>query len=387
MLDLETGMAGRLSLYNGNTLKLGLMASNCSSGRSATVVPERWAATWEENVALARAADDAGIDFMLPIARWKGYGGATNFEGAAWETVTWASGLLSQTKNITVFGTVHAPLVHPVFAAKQFVTADHMSRGRFALNVVCGWNADEFGMFGVRPLEHDARYAQGQEWIEVISKIWTSEEEFDFDGKYFNLTAVRGDPKPYGGTRPLIMNAGASPAGKNFALQNCDYIFTPLRTLEQGTKEVADIRSRAKALNRDVGVYSSTYIVCRPTKAEAEAYHEYYTGEMADWEAVDRLTSMYGAGSHWNTPEEQAMFRQRFAGGHGGYPVIGDPDHVANELAKVAACGYSGLVFSFVDYLGELPYFRQEVLPRLERLGLREPAGTQRQRTEVRNHA
>jgi alkanesulfonate monooxygenase SsuD/methylene tetrahydromethanopterin reductase-like flavin-dependent oxidoreductase (luciferase family) len=172
------------------------------------------------------------------------------------------------------------------------------------------------------------------------------------------------------------MNAGASPAGKDFAIRNCDFIFTPLRTLEQGASDVADIRVRAREAKRNVGVYSSTYIVCRPTKAEAEAYHHYYAQEKADWEAVDRLTSMYGSGSHWNTAEEQQAFRIRFAGGHGGYPIIGDPDHVANELAKVAACGYTGLVFSFVDYLGELPYFAHEVLPRLERLGLREPAAS-----------
>ena len=49
-----------------------------------------------------------------------------------------------------MFGTVHAPLFHPLIAAKQFVTADHVSEGRFGLNIVVGWNEDEFQMFGVR---------------------------------------------------------------------------------------------------------------------------------------------------------------------------------------------------------------------------------------------
>jgi len=127
---------GRYDLYNGNRLKLGLFGANCSSGRAATTVPERWSGSWEDNLAAAQLADDAGIDFMLPIGRWRGYGGITNFEGATLETITWATGLLAQTKRMSIFGTVHAPLFHPIVAAKQFVTADLVGRGRFGLNLV-----------------------------------------------------------------------------------------------------------------------------------------------------------------------------------------------------------------------------------------------------------
>src|ERR1051326_6557569 len=80
--------------------------------------------------ALAHLADEAGLDFMLPIARWKGYGGSTDFHGVSLETITWAVGLLCATKRMTVFGTVHAPLFHPLIAAKEFVTADHIGQGR-----------------------------------------------------------------------------------------------------------------------------------------------------------------------------------------------------------------------------------------------------------------
>jgi dimethylsulfone monooxygenase len=85
-------------------------------------------------------ADQAGIEFMLPIGRWKGYGGDTDYQGQTFETVTWAAGLLAATERLTVFGTVHAPLIPPLIAAKEFVTADHIGAGRFGLNVVCGWN-------------------------------------------------------------------------------------------------------------------------------------------------------------------------------------------------------------------------------------------------------
>src|SRR5262245_1137592 len=65
----------RMSLSGGNALKIGLFGSNCSSGRAVTKLPERWSGTWLDNLRLARMADQAGIEFMLPIGRWKGYGG------------------------------------------------------------------------------------------------------------------------------------------------------------------------------------------------------------------------------------------------------------------------------------------------------------------------
>jgi len=77
------------------------------------------------------------------------------------ETITWASGLLAATQEITVFGTVHVPMIHPIVAAKQMATVDQIGHGRLGINIVCGWKGDEFEMFGVTPDEHDLRYEHG----------------------------------------------------------------------------------------------------------------------------------------------------------------------------------------------------------------------------------
>jgi dimethylsulfone monooxygenase len=366
-------LPSRIASFSPNTLKLGLFGSNCSSGRAATRVPERWSASWEDNLALAQMADEAGIDLMLPIGRWRGYGGETNFEGASWETVTWACGLLAQTKRINIFGTVHAPLVSPVYAAKQFVTADHIGRGRFGLNIVCGWNQDEFDMFGVDQRAHDNRYEHGAEWLAVIKALWESDADFNFNGKHFQLKGLQGNPKPYGGTRPLVMNAGSSPAGRAFSAQHGDVLFRPLRSLEAGAQEVRDTIAEAHEYGREIGVYGNGYVVCRNSKREAEEYHRYYAEEMGDWEAVDHLISLNKVNSQSYSAEFFKAFRIRFAAGHGGYPMVGDPDSIAQQLADISAAGFSGMCFSFVNYCDEFPLFRDEVLPRLERLGLRVP--------------
>lgn len=369
----QANMRGRVAMHNGNKLKLGLFAANCSHGRAITKAPERWPADWDSCEKLAIMADEGGIDFMLPIGRWKGYGGETDFHGATLESVTWACGLLAHTKRMSVFATVHAPLLHPVMAAKEFVTADLIGRGRFGLNIVVGWNETEFDMFGIKQRPPAERYAYGQEWIDAIKRMWGPEEEFDFDGKYFQLRKVRSKPKPYGGARPMIMNAGASETGRDFALRNCDALFTAVRltTIDQASAETALVKSRARAQGREIGVYTVGEIVCRPTRAEAQEYYRYWTEDQADWGAVDNMLNMKGERREAD-PERYDRLRRALVHGQSGFPMVGSPDDVAAELARISAAGFDGIGFSFVNYLDETPYFIQEVMPRLKRLGLRE---------------
>jgi FMNH2-dependent dimethyl sulfone monooxygenase len=368
---------GRAQMYNENVLKIGLFGANCSSGRAVTMVPERWHASWRDNVALAQMADAAGIDFLLPIGRWKGYGGDTDYQGSTFETITWATGLLAKTERITVFGTVHAPLFPPIIAAKQMVTADHVGEGRFGLNIVCGWNEGEFDMFGVQPGDHERRYAQGQEWIDALRAIW-SRNDFDFDGDIYHLHGVRAKPKPWGETRPVIMNAGASPEGKAFAIRNTDALFTAARRateelmpFEEAARDVAAAKAQAHAQGHEIGVYTVGVVTVRPTQREADEY-AHYVEENTDWNAVDAIMEMKGLNS--KPPEIRANIRAGYARGMGGLPLTGSPDSIAKALTEISTAGFYGIAISFVNYLEELPYFRDEVLPRLERLGLRTPA-------------
>ncbi len=379
VLLARTGsMRARLAMYNANALKIGMFGANCSSGRTATKVPERWSASWQDCVKLARMADDAGIDFMLPIGRWKGYGGDTDFHGTTLETMTWACGLLAATKHITVFGTVHAPLFNPIIAAKEFVTADQVGEGRFGLNIVAGWNEGEFEMFGVAQRDHETRYEYATEWIDAVKRAWSEPGTFDFEGRFLKLKGVRAFPKPYGETRPLIMNAGSSGTGQAFALRNCDAFFTATSdiraSLEAATKKVHEVKEQARAIGREVEVYTVGQAICRPTQKEAEEYHHYANVESADWGAVEQMLALRNI-TRTNTSSEDYEAKCKFFASIsiGGFPYVGTPDKVAEELAIVGKAGLRGVALSFVNYLDDLPYFRDEVLPRLERMGLREP--------------
>lgn len=363
------------AIFGPNKFKLGLFSPNCSGGMAATTVPERWSARWEDNLKLAHLADAAGIEFILPIARWAGYGGKTDFQGESLETITWSAGLLAQTSSISVFATAHTSFTHPLVAAKQFATIDHIAGGRFGLNIVCGWNKPEYDMFGKDlPDAHDDRYRYGQSWWDVIQKAWSSDDGFDWQDEYFTISQGRCTPKPVGRTLPPIMNAGSSDQGRDFAARNCDVLFTVMVDLESGADTVRTWQARAQSdYQRTLEVYTTTYVVCRPSTKEAEDYHHYYAVENADTEAAERLMELMGMHAQSFPVDQIEALRTQFAAGHGVYPLIGDPDTVADKIEQISNAGFAGSTITFVNYVDEFPYFVQEVLPRLEQKGLRVP--------------
>ncbi len=365
------------SIREGNALKLGLFGSNCAGGLAFTSLPERWQATWDQNLALARLAEASGIECLVPVARWKGFGGATNVNATSLETITWACGLLAHTARMTVFGTVHVPMIHPVVAAKQIATADQVGHGRFGLNIVCGWNQDEFELFGMTPEPHEDRYRRGEEWWTILKTIWSGQPAADFDGEFYRLRGLEGAPMPYGDRRPLLMNAGASPDGRAFAIRNSDLHFDYCRTPQDSAARVRETKQLARAQGRTIQVWTPASVVCRPTQAEADDYARHCV-EHADWEALDHQYALYQAnfGSRSRSTEENRRNREqdpaRTVLGYGGsYSIRGDADRVAHEFKALHDAGFDGVAMGFVNYLDELPYFIDAVMPRLQRMGLR----------------
>ncbi|NVI85855.1 LLM class flavin-dependent oxidoreductase [Actinomadura sp. BRA 177] len=351
--------------------QLGLFSPNTESGLAITTAPERWHATWDDNLRLARIADEAGIDFLLPVARWTDWGPDTAFHRSALDPLVWASGLLAHTSRLRVFSTVHTAFHHPVVAAKQLATADHLSKGRVGLNIVAGWHAPEYEMFGLTlPNDHDTRYALAQEWWDVVKRIWSTDEPFDHEGQFFQLQHVVGRPKPFNGHSLPVINAGSSKQGRSFAARNADRAFTVVGGPEDGAEIVKAIRAEAASHGRTVGVFTLGHVVCRPTKAEAEEFLHYYANEHADWPAVDEVMRLQGLHAQSFTPEMLQIYRDRFAAGHGSCPLVGDPDTVADGLAEFARAGFDGIALSFLNYADELGYFAAEVMPRLRARGV-----------------
>ncbi|MBW0114196.1 LLM class flavin-dependent oxidoreductase [Pseudonocardia abyssalis] len=368
----DTPLTAREQIRKGNKFKLGLFGHNVSNGLSFTTAPTSYEITWPHTSAISRAADQAGIEFLIPVARWRGMGGNTDPFSESFETMTWAAGIAAETSHITVVSTLHLTLAHPVMAAKQCATIDHIAKGRYAFNAVMGWFAPDMVMFGQEMMDHDDRYRYGAEWMGLVKRIWTSKEPFDFDGEFFQLREVQSLPKPFQGPYPPILNAGGSPAGVDFAAREADYNFAIVNDLESGAQHVERAKKLAReTYDREISPLTDGFLVCRETEKEARAVVDQML-EMADRPAAENFLREFGIGSG-SLSEEMRELVDRGIVGLGGPQFIGTPDQVAEQLKEIHDIGVEGVVLGMLDYLEELPYFVEQVLPRLEEMGLREP--------------
>ncbi len=353
-----------------NRFKLGLFSYNNYGGLTNTLAPERWQATWPNMVELSKRAEAAGLEFLLPLAGWLDHDGDAETDGHFHETLTWAAGLLAETERIHVFATIHVPFLHPVFAAKQATTCDHIGNGRLGLNLVAGYNIDEFAMFGIPYREHDDRYAYLEEWLALVTRLWAEDEPFDFAGRFFDLKQVWGQPKPVGPDRPMVVSAGSSPTGRGFALRNADALFMVIPDIKTLANELAVVRRSMG--ERKIRIFASGHVFCRRTKSETKDYYDYLVHEQGDWSAGRYLLKSYEEIK--SVPAEvlaQPQFIERLMSGYGTFPVVGDPDEVVATFKRIHDAGIDGMAIALPSYLDDFDIIRDEVLPRMVHAGLR----------------
>lgn len=360
-------------LNDEHPLKLVMFGINLRGGVTMADVPGKIEATWEENLRLAVRADRLGFDAIVPVARWRGYGGHDNLGDRSFETFTWATGLLAATRRIQVFATFHVPIAHPVLAAKMTATADHVSNGRFGLNVVAGWNAAELAMFGLTQKEHDERYDVADEWTQVLKQLWTVDGDRDFHGRYFDVPDGFLEPKPLQKPYPVVMNAGTSPAGRRFAAQHSDVIFAGLTNLETAHQQITDIKRLAREeFGRDIRVFGRAHLVVRDTEREALEYYDYVHRQMADIEASANVTGMSRSNSQstdWTADEKKIL--EGMTAGFWAIPTVGTADHVTEQLLALKTAGVDRIAVSWVNFDEGLDQMEELLLPRLIEAGAR----------------
>ncbi|HEY2600705.1 MAG TPA: LLM class flavin-dependent oxidoreductase [Thermoleophilaceae bacterium] len=357
-----------------NALKLGIFATNLRGGVTLADVEGNLKGNWDETLRLAQRADGLGIDAIVPIARWRGYGGDANLGDRSFETFTWAAGLLAQTERIMVFSTFHVPLGHPIFAAKMGATVDHISGGRWGLNIVAGWNSSELAMFGLTQREHDQRYEVAAEWAEALKQLWTVEGESDYLGEFIEIHSGFSEPKPLQDPYPVIMNAGTSPAGRAFAATHSDLIFAGLTNLETAAEQVAEIKQLARdQRGRDIKVFGRGHIVCRDSEREARADWDRIHRELGDRRGAIETVKMNSANSQ-STPFDEMKMEKTIEGMIAGFfslPVVGTADQVVERMLELQALGIDGLALSWPDYDEGLQQLEELILPRLVEAGAR----------------
>ena len=365
-------------------LMLGLFLPHQSGAWTPSTASRGTSWTFEYNAELAVRAEEFGFDLVFALATWlgkSGYGGEMAFRGRTLDPFIASAAFAPLTRNVLLISTVHVLYGwHPLHLAKYGAVIDHISRGRWGLNIVTGYRAVESRMFGFDPIPHDERYARAEEFTTVMKQLWRAEEELEFSGRWYRTEGAFIDPKPVHG-RPILVSAGSSPAGLDFATSHADIIFAttatgadPERACESLPERVAGIRRRAEEKGREVRVLVNPHVICRPTVAEAREWRDEILARVDD-AALDSFYSSFAGGDQasWN-----AHGRLDWAVG-GNIHLVGSPDRIVDWFVRLKAAGVDGVQVNFYDFGPDLDRFARTVLPLMHEAGLRnpEPAGNE----------
>ena len=371
MTERVPNTASRL-LSSPNAFKLMPFGFNNNGGSSLTTEPGVPKGVWDENVRIAQAAEAADFDGIVSGARWVGFGGKSKHNERSFETFAWAAGLAAVTEKIQIFTTYHIPTAHPVRVAKMAATVDHISGGRFGLNIVAGWNESEIGMFGTAQREHDERYEIADEFMEVLYKLWNEEGYFDHHGRFFDIEHAFSEPKPIQSPRPVLMGAGISPRGRAFAAKHCDLSFNVVPDLEFAKGMVADTKRMAKEdYGREIQVFGLGAITCADTEKEAKRRFDSYVEKNGDRVAANNLLDQLMPNSATGEIFEREAMVKAAITGFGAQPLVGTPEQVVEQMIAMSETGMDGITLSWVNYEEGIAQYKQDLLPLLIEAGLR----------------
>lgn len=165
--------------------------------------------TWEEWVALARGAEDTGLDGLFRSDHYTSFHGPPAGALDAWSTLAALAPLTSRIR----LGTLVSPATfrHPSVLARTVVTVDHVSDGRVEVGIGAGWFEQEHVQNGFPFPDTTARFDLFAEYVEIVVRSWT-EESLDHEGAHYTLRGQRALPRPVQRPHPpLILGGQAKP--------------------------------------------------------------------------------------------------------------------------------------------------------------------------------
>lgn len=340
---------------------------NVSGGLVVSDIEQRTDWSYDYNVRLAQTAEKAGFDYALTQIHFTAGYNAENQH----ESVSFSHGILAKTERLKVIAAILPGPWKPALAAKQLATIDHLTNGRIAINVVSGWFRGEFDAIGEEWPEHDERYARSEEFIRSLKGVWT-QNNFSFDGKYYQFKDYTLSPKPLQKPHIEIFQGGSSRAARDMASRVSDWYFTNGNTPEELKKQIDDIREKAKANNHSVKIGVNAFVIARDTEEEAQAVLREIVAK-ANVQAVKSFgeaTREAGAASkegegNWakSTFEDLVQYNDGFRTN-----LIGTPKQIAERIIELKKVGVDLVLSGFLHFIEEVEYFGEKVLPLVREL-------------------
>ncbi|WP_394620333.1 LLM class flavin-dependent oxidoreductase [Lentzea sp. JNUCC 0626] len=190
------------------------------------------------------------------------------------DTFTVLAALAAVTDRLGLAGTINSTFNEPYEVARQFASLDHLSDGRAAWNVVTSWDAftgENFRRGGF--LKQEDRYSRAESFLRTAWKLFdTGVGPFEHTDEHFDISGTFGVPRSPQG-RPVILQAGDSEEGREFAAATADAIFSRHGTLEAGQKFYRDVKDRLAKYGRthdQLVVLPAATFVLGDTDADAQ---------------------------------------------------------------------------------------------------------------------
>jgi FMNH2-dependent dimethyl sulfone monooxygenase len=357
-------------------LMLGLFLPLQAGGWSPSTLRRGTDWRFDYNAALALRAEALGFDLAFGLAKWLGkggYGGPTQYHGVTLDPFIATSALAALTKRILLISTIHVLYGpwHPLHLTKFGAALDHISAGRWGINVVTGHRESEHRRFGKDPIPHDLRYEMADEFLDVAKRLWASEDELTHQGRFWQLQGAYEALKPRYG-RPIIVSASGSRAGIEFAARHSDILFTTSpgganidAAVESLPALVNTVRQAAREAGRGIRTLVNPIIICRATEREALQYRDAIIAA-ADHEAIGNFS-----GDRSDAHGFKGYRVDQRALGANAIHIVGNPEQVTEQLRRLKAAGVDGVQIAFFDFEPDLEFFGSAVLPLLQQAGLR----------------
>jgi dimethylsulfone monooxygenase len=278
----------------------------------------------------------------------------------AWST---AAALAAVTEKIEIMTAVRPGFHNPTVTAKMAANIDHISNGRFTLNVVSAWWEEEARQYNGIFTEHDERYDRTLEFIDVVKGLW-QEDTFSYNGKFYQVQNAKLAPKPVQRPNPVLYAGGESPKGKEIIASVMDAYVMHGGTVEEIEIKINDMKARRKAVHRDEfqSFGMAAYVICRDTEAEVEEELRRIT-DVKD-------TSGYAGFKDFTSKsqlEQQIQLQDYSVSNRGLRPnLIGTPEQIADRILAYEEAGLGLLLLQFSPQLEEMERFARDVMPLVE---------------------
>lgn len=284
-------------------------------------------------------------------------------EQDALEAWTTAAALASVTEKIEIMAAVRPGFHNPAVTAKMAANIDHISNGRFTLNVVSAWWEEEARQYGGIFTEHDERYDRTQEFVDVLKGLW-EEETFTYKGKYYDIKEAKLAPKPVQRPNPILYAGGESERGKQTIISSCDAYVMHGGTVEEIERKIQDMKQRRVAAGKvPLSAFGmAAYIVCRDTEEEVQVELQRITD-------VKESSGYAGYNDFINKSQlEQKIQLQDYSVSNRGLRpnLIGTPEQIADRILAYEEAGLTLLLLQFSPQLEEMDRFSKQVMPLVE---------------------